>query len=84
MTPDIIRVTDQTLGVSYGSQATYRGWPNHTDRYTQRFSTAYVTGTHSIKAGVNLGLRYECERGATPPAGIPHPGVMSRITVTGH
>jgi hypothetical protein len=54
VTPDMIRVTDQGLGVTYGSQATYRGWPNHTDRYTQRFSTAYVTGTHSIKTGVQV------------------------------
>jgi carboxypeptidase family protein len=54
VTPDIIRVTDQRLGLSYGSQSTYRGWPNHTDRYTQRFSTAYVTGTHSFKTGVQV------------------------------
>jgi hypothetical protein len=52
VTPNIIRVTDQGLGVSYGSQTTYRGWPNHTDRYMQRFSTSYVTGTHSFKTGV--------------------------------
>jgi hypothetical protein len=25
-----------------------------------------------------------CERRATPPAGMPRPGIMSRITVTGH
>jgi hypothetical protein len=54
VSPDIIRVTDQGLGVSYGAQTTYRGWPNHTDRYMQRFSTAYVTGTHSFKTGVQV------------------------------
>jgi hypothetical protein len=54
VTPDIIRVTDQTLGVTYGSQATYRGWPNNTDRYTERFSTSYVTGTHAFKTGVQV------------------------------
>jgi hypothetical protein len=54
VTPDIIRVTDQTLGVSYGSQADYRGWPNETDRYTQRFSVSYVTGTHSFKTGAQV------------------------------
>ena len=52
VSPDIIRVTDQTLGVSYGAQTTYRGWPNHTDRYSNRFSATYVTGTHSFKAGM--------------------------------
>ncbi len=52
VTPDIIRVSDQTLGISYGSQTSYRGWPNHTDRYSQRASATYVTGTHSFKAGM--------------------------------
>jgi len=52
VTPDLIRVSDQTLGVSYGAQTTYRGWPNHTDRYSNRFSATYVTGTHSFKTGM--------------------------------
>jgi hypothetical protein len=47
-------VSDQTLSISYGAATSYRGWPNHTDRYTQRFSTAYVTGTHSFKTGVQI------------------------------
>jgi hypothetical protein len=54
VTPNHIRITDQTLGVSYGAQSSYRGWPGETDRYTQRFSTAYVTGTHSFKTGVQV------------------------------
>jgi hypothetical protein len=54
VTPDIIRVTDQGLGMSYGSIQQYRGWPNETDRYTQRFSTSYVTGSHSFKTGVQV------------------------------
>jgi hypothetical protein len=52
--PNHVRITDQTLGITYGSQTTYRGWPNETDRYTQRFSTSYVTGTHSFKTGVQV------------------------------
>jgi hypothetical protein len=52
VSPDIIRVTDVGRGISYGSQTSYRGWPNHTDRYSQRFSATYVTGTHSFKAGM--------------------------------
>jgi hypothetical protein len=52
--PNHIQVTDQTLGITYGAGSTYRGWPNHTDRYTQRFSVSYVTGTHSFKTGVQV------------------------------
>jgi hypothetical protein len=52
--PNHILVTDQTLGITYGSSGTYRGWPDHTDRYTQRFSTSYVTGTHSFKTGFQI------------------------------
>jgi hypothetical protein len=48
---DVISVNDTGLGLRYGAQATYRGNPNYTNRYSQRFSTTYVTGTHSIKVG---------------------------------
>lgn len=49
---DIISVNDTGLGLRYGSQATYRGNPNYTNRYSQRFSTTYVTGTHTFKVGI--------------------------------
>jgi hypothetical protein len=52
VTPDTIRVVDQGLGITYGAVTSYRGWPNHTDRYSQRASATYVTGTHSFKAGM--------------------------------
>ena len=42
----------RTLGITYGAQTTYRGWPDNTDRYTQRFSASYVTGTHTFKTGL--------------------------------
>ena len=51
-TPSIISVRDQGLGITYGSQPTYRGNPNYTNRYSQRFSTTYVTGSHTLKVGV--------------------------------
>ena len=35
-----------------GRRPTYRGNPNYTNRYSQRFSTTYVTGTHTFKVGV--------------------------------
>jgi hypothetical protein len=49
VTPDIIRVNDQTLGINYGSQDDLSGLPNHTDRYRSASAT-YVTGTHSFNA----------------------------------
>jgi hypothetical protein len=49
---DIISVNDVGLGLRYGSQATYRGNPNYTNRYSQRFSTTYVTGTRTFKIGM--------------------------------
>ena len=48
---DVISVNDTGLGLRYGAQATYRGNPNYTNRYSQRFSTTYVTGTHTFKVG---------------------------------
>ena len=45
-------MNDIGLGIRYGSQPTYRGNPNYTNRYSQRFSTTYVTGTHTLKVGV--------------------------------
>jgi Carboxypeptidase regulatory-like domain len=51
VTPDIISVRDLGIGIRYGSQPTYRGNPNYTNRYSQEFSTTYVTGTHSFKFG---------------------------------
>ena len=49
---DIISVRDLTLGLRYGSQATYRGNPNYTNRYSQDFAATYVTGAHSYKFGL--------------------------------
>jgi len=50
--PSIISVRDTGLGITYGSQPTYRGNPNYTNRYSQRFSTTYVTGSHTFKVGL--------------------------------
>ena len=51
VTSDTISVLDQGLGVRYGSNIAYRGDPDHTDRYSQRFSMSYVTGSHNFKTG---------------------------------
>jgi hypothetical protein len=51
VTNDIISVYDLGTGQGYGSPAVYLGHPNGRDRYTQRASLAYVTGSHNFKAG---------------------------------
>src|SRR5262249_45074666 len=38
-------------GISYGAPAVYLGHPNGRDRYTQRASLSYVTGSHNFKTG---------------------------------
>ena len=39
------------IGQSYGSPTQYLGLPNSRDRYTQRASMSYVTGSHNFKTG---------------------------------
>jgi hypothetical protein len=52
--PEHVSINDQGLGVAYNNniQITYIGHPNDSDRYSQRFSASYVTGTHAFKTGV--------------------------------
>ena len=50
--PDHIYIQDQGTGLRYGANSVHRGDPNNTDRYSQRFSASYVTGSHNFKAGV--------------------------------
>ncbi|MQA31170.1 MAG: hypothetical protein GEU82_15275 [Luteitalea sp.] len=52
--PEHIRVNDVGLGIQYGSSPTYRGHPNETDRYSQRFSVSHVTGAHVFKTGIQV------------------------------
>ena len=49
-----ISINDQGLGVTYNNTATYIGHPNYSDRYAQRFSVTYVTGTHNLKTGMSM------------------------------
>ena len=48
---EVIAITDQGLGISYGAPGTFSGHPNGRDRYTQRASLSYVTGSHNFKTG---------------------------------
>lgn len=48
---DIAYVSDVGLGIAYGAPIVYLGHPNGRDRYTQRASLSYVTGSHNFKAG---------------------------------
>jgi hypothetical protein len=49
-----VAITDQGLGLSYGASTQYRAHPNFTNRKTQRFSATYITGSHTMKTGVQL------------------------------
>jgi hypothetical protein len=51
VTNDVIAVSDSGLGISYGAPATFLGHPDGRDRYTQRASMSYVTGSHNFKTG---------------------------------
>jgi hypothetical protein len=51
VTNDIISVFDVGIGQGYGSPTSYLGHPNGRDRYTQRASLSYVTGSHNFKTG---------------------------------
>ena len=51
---DHIYIQDQGTGLRYGASSFYRGDPNNTDRFTQRFSISYVTGSHNFKTGVQV------------------------------
>ena len=48
---DHIQIDDQGTGLRYGSYSGLRGDPNETNRFSQRFSLSYVTGSHNFKTG---------------------------------
>jgi hypothetical protein len=53
VTTDDIAVTDLALNLNYGSRATgYTVFPD--DRWHERISLSYVTGSHNLKAGIDL------------------------------
>ena len=51
VTPEHVMVRDIGIGQTWGGRQTYWGHPNDSDRYTQRASVSYVTGSHSVKVG---------------------------------
>jgi hypothetical protein len=54
VTNDIVPIVDVGIGQSYGSPNAYLGHPNGRDRYTQRASMSYVTGSHNFKTGFQI------------------------------
>ena len=50
--PDEVLIDDVGTGITYGNYGWLRGDPNNTDRYSQRFSVSYVTGSHNFKTGM--------------------------------
>jgi carboxypeptidase family protein len=64
--PNDIRVTDLALNIVYGSDANNNIWSGSYTRrfvtkYNSRFSASYITGSHHLKAGLNL-QRYKLGR----------------------
>jgi hypothetical protein len=53
VTPDHISITEQSTGMTYNAATTYNAVQD-VPRYTQRFSLAYVTGSHNFKTGIQL------------------------------
>jgi len=51
VTNDVIAISDDGLGISYGAPTVYLGHPNQRDRYSYRGSMSYVTGSHNFKTG---------------------------------
>ena len=50
VTKDTISILEQTTGVRFNARETYDD-PNVQDRYGERFSVSYVTGSHAMKFG---------------------------------
>ncbi|MSO29784.1 MAG: TonB-dependent receptor [Acidobacteria bacterium] len=56
---DHISIAEQSTALTYNAMPTY-AFDGYTKRFSQRFSTSYVTGSHTFKAGfqVEEGARY--------------------------
>jgi Carboxypeptidase regulatory-like domain len=58
-----IRVTDLALNIAYGSDANNNTWSGSytrrfVNKYNSRFAVSYITGSHSLKAGLGLQRYY--------------------------
>ena len=53
VTPDHISITEQSTGMTYNAATSYNAIQD-VPRFTQRFSLSYVTGSHSVKTGIQL------------------------------
>ena len=51
--PTDISIVEQSTGLRYNAKSSYL-LQNDMDRYVERFSMSYVTGSHAVKVGVNL------------------------------
>jgi len=51
---DSIRITESSTGFVYGAPETLQDLQD-SDRYAQRLSASYITGTHTFKSGFQLG-----------------------------
>ena len=51
VTQRLVSITDSGSGQSTDRRSSYLGHPNCRNRYTQRASLSYVTGSHKFKTG---------------------------------
>ncbi|MBI3049788.1 MAG: TonB-dependent receptor [Acidobacteria bacterium] len=54
VTPNHVMIRDVGRGSTSGARETYIGHPNDSDRYSERFSVSYVTGSHAFKTGFDM------------------------------
>ena len=54
VTRNHVMIRDIGRGFTYGARETYIGHPNDSDRYSERASVSYVTGSHAFKAGFDM------------------------------
>ncbi|MBI2189472.1 MAG: TonB-dependent receptor, partial [Acidobacteria bacterium] len=54
VTRNHVMIRDIGRGFTHGARETYIGHPNDSDRYSQRASVSYVTGTHNFRTGIDI------------------------------
>ena len=55
---DDVTITEQSTNFQYGSAPTKDSVPRRGNRYAQRFSMSYVTGSHALKVGIQNEFAY--------------------------
>ena len=54
VSPNDISILEQSTGFRYNARVGLHDSPSTSDRYAQRFSVSYVTGSHAFKVGIQI------------------------------